>query len=132
MPTGTTYHVTAGGKALDVYGGKKDAKTPIILYTPKPAQDNQQWTLRDAGKGMVTLVARNSGKCLDIRGGKAVQDDCGAAAQQWKMQASGGGFVLVSRDGKQALGTGGKEQGQQGLKLVSVKSGLVWSFQALG
>lgn len=132
VPTGRTYHVTAGGKALDVAGGKKDANTPVILFTPKPAQQNQQWTLRDAGKGLVTLVARNSGKCLDIRAGKAVQDNCGGAAQQWRIQESGGGFVLVSRDGKQALGAGGKEDGNQGLRLVAVKSGLVWSFRALG
>lgn len=132
LAPGRFYHVTAAGKAMDVYGGDKGGNTPIILFQPKPAQANQQWAVQDAGNGLVYVVSRVSNKCLDIRDGKAVQDDCGDARQQWKAQPSGNGYVLLSRDGKQALGVGEQVKGQQGLKLVPAGQGIVWGFAPLG
>ncbi|NUU21119.1 MAG: RICIN domain-containing protein [Streptomycetaceae bacterium] len=129
---GKTYHVTTGGKAMDVYGDDKDDNTPIILFTPKPGQSNQQWVVQDAGDGYVYLISRGSNKCVDIKGGKAVQNKCGGAGQQWKPQPSGKGVVLVSRDGGTALGAGDQVRGQQGLALVTVGSGAVWNFNAMG
>ena len=52
---------------------------------------DQQWQLRDAGSGYVQLVARHSGKCLDVTGystadgARVIQYACGTGAnQQWQ------------------------------------------------
>ncbi|MDI2131365.1 RICIN domain-containing protein [Yinghuangia seranimata] len=129
---GKVYAVVSGGGAMDVYGGEKADNTPVILYQPGAGKPNQQWTVQDAGGGFVNLVSRSANKCLDMRGGKdghAVLDDCGRdGSQQWQAQPRGAGFVLVSRDGRTALGPGPQVRGATGLTLVPAGSGLVWSF----
>ena len=52
---------------------------------------NQQWQLPDAGAGYVQIVARHSGRCLDVTGestadgARVIQYTCGTAAnQQWQ------------------------------------------------
>ncbi|WP_436775478.1 RICIN domain-containing protein [Yinghuangia sp. YIM S09857] len=127
LKSGTTYVLTLGGRAMDVYGGDKDDNTPVIVYTSNPDKANQQWTVHDAGGGYVYLVSRVSNKCLDMQGGHAVQDGCGKERQQWQARPSGKGFVLVNRSG-QALAVGEKVRGQQGLRLVPAASGAVWTF----
>lgn len=133
---GKVYTLTAGGKAMDVYGADRDDNTPIILFQPGAGKTNQQWTVQDAGGGYVYLISRSSNMCLDIRGGKdahAVQDNCGRdARQQWQPQARGGGVVFVNRQGGQALGAGPQVKGQPGLGLVAPASGLVFSATPVG
>ncbi|WTW95056.1 RICIN domain-containing protein [Streptomycetaceae bacterium NBC_01309] len=131
LKPGTTYVVTVGGRAMDVYGGDKSDNTPVIVFASNPDKANQQWTVHDAGDGYVYLVSRVSNKCLDIGGGHAVQDKCGQERQQWQVQPRGKGFVLVNRGG-QALGIGDQVRGQQGLRLVPAASGAVWTFTQAG
>ncbi|MEU8134160.1 RICIN domain-containing protein [Streptodolium elevatio] len=127
LKSGTTYVLTVGGRAMDVYGGDKGDNTPVIVFASSPDKTNQQWTVHDAGGGYVYLVSRVSNKCLDMGGGHAVQDKCGEERQQWQAQPRGKGFVLVNRGG-QALGIGEQVRGQQGLGLVPAASGAVWTF----
>jgi hypothetical protein len=61
-----------------------------VVQYPCGSGANQQWQVRDAGGGHQRLVARHSGKCLDvISGGTAdgvrlIQYACGTGAnQQW-------------------------------------------------
>lgn len=132
LKAGQMYVLTAGGRAMDVYGGEKDDNTPVIVFPAGAGKANQQWTVRDAGGGYVYLVSRVSNKCLDMKGGHAVQDDCGDQRQQWQAQPSGKGFVLVNREGGQALGMGEQVRGQQGLRLVPAANGTVWTFTPTG
>ena len=65
----------------------------------------------DPAGGTFELVARHSGKCLDITGvsvddlARAIQWDChGGANQQWTFQAAGDGYyVLTARHSGKAL-----------------------------
>src|SRR4030095_3537075 len=58
-------------KCLDVLGGpqEKDDDAPIDQWQCNANAWNQFWTLRDMGNNQVKLVAQNSGKCLQPRGG---------------------------------------------------------------
>lgn len=133
---GKVYTLTAGGRAMDVYGADRDDNTPIILFAPGAGKANQQWMVQDAGGGYVYLISRSSNLCLDMGGGKdahAVQDNCSRdARQQWQPQARGGGVVFVNRQGGQALGPGPQVKGQPGLALVPAASGLVFAATAVG
>jgi uncharacterized protein (DUF1800 family) len=65
----------------------------------------------DPGGGTFELVARHSGKCLDIEGAstddlaRAIQWDChGGPNQQWTFQAIGGGYyTLIARHSGKVL-----------------------------
>ena len=56
---------------------------------------NQRYTVQDLGTGYVRLVARHSGKCLDVNGASTadgaggIQWSCnGATNQQWTRRAA--------------------------------------------
>jgi hypothetical protein len=119
------------GRALDVMGASDRDRVPVIAYPKKAGKPNQQWVVRDAGGGFVRLESVLSHKCLqatDGRGARAEQDDCGRGdKQEWKPQAHGTGFVLVSQGGG-ALGFGARIKDEQGLTLVPVGAGLVWQL----
>lgn len=55
------------GKCLNVKGGGNGNDIPIIQYTCGP-DANSEWKFVKAGRGY-EIVARSSGKCLNVRGG---------------------------------------------------------------
>jgi len=73
-------------KCLDIAGGPGatgDGAPAIIWDCYGPAQTNQQWYFQDTGDTFVyTLIARHSGRCLDIAGGTGAVYN-GTIAQQW-------------------------------------------------
>ncbi|MCF2532331.1 RICIN domain-containing protein [Yinghuangia soli] len=129
---GKVYTITSGGRAMDVAGGDKGDNTPVIFYAPGAGKTNQQWSVQAAADGYFYVISRVSNKCLDMRSGHAVQDDCGEARQQWMPQPRGNGFVLVNREGGGALGPGEKVKGEQGMGLVPAANGTVWTFTPVG
>jgi hypothetical protein len=76
---------------LDVVGGLTNNGQPLILYPENPmGAPWQQFDFRDMGGGRFEIVARHSGKCLDVYewsladGARVVQWDChGGANQLW-------------------------------------------------
>ncbi|MET9969289.1 RICIN domain-containing protein, partial [Streptomyces sp. NPDC006356] len=50
---------------LDVAGSSTADKAAIVQQTCD-VRTSQQWQLRDTGTGYFEIVARHSGKCLDV------------------------------------------------------------------
>jgi hypothetical protein len=118
---------THSQRCLDVLGGpqEKDDDAPIDQWQCNDNAWNQFWTLRDLGNNQVKLVAQNSGKCIQPRGGavdnltQLVQMTCSdtATAQLWSLQSTAilGEYKLVHAlsskciDIKQSLTTDGAE-----------------------
>jgi hypothetical protein len=83
---------TRSGLVADVLAGSTDNGQDVVLY-PKTRGLNQQFDFRDMGGGRVEIVARHSGKCLDVYGwsladgGPVVQWDChGGNNQLWLLR----------------------------------------------
>ncbi|MET8543661.1 RICIN domain-containing protein [Kitasatospora sp. NPDC004799] len=97
-------------KCLDASGASTAPATPVVQDTCGGSAD-QQWSLRPAGPGYVSVVSRGSGQCLDVAGvstadgALADRYPCsGAANQQWSVRETGGGYVtLVARHSGKCL-----------------------------
>jgi hypothetical protein len=113
-------------KCLDVMGGPGATQDgALIEQWSCTGQANQDWTIRERGNGLFELIARSSGKCLDVReanpNNEAViqQWTCnGQVNQLWRMEplsnrgeyrfttALAGGRCLDVRGGTGATGDG--------------------------
>jgi len=92
------------GKCLDVSGGSKENRTPIIQYDYQ-GQDHQRWRLIRVDEEHVEIIARHSQKCLDVRldgqdpkaPGAIVQQyiPTGGKNQQWKLEPQNDGSYLI-------------------------------------
>lgn len=79
------------------------ATTMTMGYAPALTVDAAAGTAQGSTAGTVTLTARHSGKCADVRDGSTarnipvVQWACtGGANQRWQLLDAGGGFVRVA------------------------------------
>src|SRR3954470_14832853 len=91
------------GTCLEVAGASAAHGAPVV-QAHCAGTANQQWRLMPNGTGYDGLVARHSGKCLDVTGGplaRAVQSVCfGGPDQQWQLQGAPNGFSrLVAHHG---------------------------------
>ncbi|HEU5471968.1 MAG TPA: RICIN domain-containing protein [Actinophytocola sp.] len=112
VPVPARYTLTArhSGKLLDVFNAATTDDADIVQWTAN-GQANQQWQLRDAGNGFVTVVSVNSDKCLDVLnsstadGARVVQWACHTGTnQQWRVQDLGTGYVqLIARHSNKCL-----------------------------
>ncbi|HLL64878.1 MAG TPA: endo-1,4-beta-xylanase [Micromonosporaceae bacterium] len=107
----------AGHQTLTARHSGKVAQAPgsangtAIIQQPRTGDASQQWELRDAGAGYVTVVNRASGKCLDVAGrsladrAAAIAWTCGTGTnQQWQLRPVDGGYVqLVARHSGKCL-----------------------------
>jgi hypothetical protein len=91
--TGSTFTARHSGKLAQVPAGSTDGAA--LTQNAATNTANQQWQVRDAGSGYVNLVARHSGKCLDVLkklltdGAALAQWTCGTGAnQQWQRTTS--------------------------------------------
>jgi hypothetical protein len=89
------------GKCLDVSGGGKEDKTPIIQYDYQ-GQEHQRWTLIRIDEEYVEIIARHSRMCLDVRGASAEpgaiiqqRHQKGGENQQWKLERQNDGSYLI-------------------------------------
>jgi hypothetical protein len=91
-------------ECLDVRGGEQATAdgTPVEIWTCTGLK-NQLWTARDIGDGEFQLVAKNSGKCLDLDGGIAehskgkITQCANTPSQLWfSFNGIGGPHALVS------------------------------------
>jgi sugar lactone lactonase YvrE len=81
-------------KCLDVIGGPGATQDgALIEQWSCTGQVNQDWTIRERGNGTFELIARNSGKCLDVRDANPnnealiQQSTCnGQSSQLWRME----------------------------------------------
>jgi len=107
------------GTCLEV-AGASDAHGAPVVQAHCAGTPNQQWRRTPNGTGYDALVARHSGKCLDVTGGpvaRAVQSMCfGGPDQQWQLQGAAKGFSrLVAHHG------GAAPELQQPLKVIPVE-----------
>lgn len=99
-------------KCIDVAGGFTADTTNIQQYTCHDG-DNQKWSIGSTttvnGVSYFTLVARHSGKCMDVAGGSTAdhanvqQYTCHAGDnQKWSITANSDGYVTIKnkRSGK--------------------------------
>ncbi|MEV6108578.1 RICIN domain-containing protein [Streptomyces sp. NPDC051940] len=98
------------GLAADVAGVSVADGAPVIAFQRLGAP-NQQWTLADAGAGLVQIKAVHSGMCLQSDGAvpnaPVVQQTCAQAdTQRWRLTPDGGGFALSPSGSAQTLGIG--------------------------
>jgi chitodextrinase len=114
LTIGATGTLTNGssGRVADVAEGNTADDAPVIQY-PLHGGANQQWTVLDGGNGAIMLQAKNSNKCLTVRGASqtggaiVVQKACAKSPEQlWKATASGAGFVLTAEHSGKQLGLG--------------------------
>ncbi len=84
---GKTYYIKAkqSDKNVDVSGQSTADGASIIQWTYNGGK-NQQWALKQAGAGYVTIQSVNSGKALDIAN---VSTADGAKVNQWMMNGQG-------------------------------------------
>ena len=103
-PRGRTYIMTnkLTGRAADVDGEGREDGTRVILFQPH-GRANQQWTVRDAGDGLVNLISVQSGKCLQIEdesrqeGAPAEISECtGDDDQRWSFAENQDGWRITS------------------------------------
>ncbi|WP_020613569.1 RICIN domain-containing protein [Sediminispirochaeta bajacaliforniensis] len=84
---------------LDVKGGSKDNKVPLILY-PQKDVNNQKFVFQQLPDGSHLITALHSGKAIDVSGGS---DNDGAAVIQYSyhdLASNQWWFVLpAARDG---------------------------------
>lgn len=77
------YEITlqSSGLQLDVEGGPTATQNGVdIIQYPYEGGTNEIWNLVPTSNGYVSIVAKSSGSCLDVRG---ESKDNGAAIQQW-------------------------------------------------
>jgi hypothetical protein len=89
------------GKCLDVSGGGKEDRTPIIQYDYH-GRGHQRWNLRRIDEKDIEIIARHSDKCLEVRDGNP---EVGAVVQQrrrtdeqnqrWKLEIQDDGSYLI-------------------------------------
>jgi hypothetical protein len=91
------------GGAVDVFGARSAAGTPIIIYRRHDGA-NQQWKLEPAANGVFLVRSKATDKCLttvdnvDSAGATLVQEDC-AKALQWKTTKTDYGFAITTPGG---------------------------------
>ena len=111
----------------------------LSFLAVKPRADAQTSSLA----GSYELVARHSGKCLDITGvsvddsALAIQWDChGGPNQQWTFQATGDGYyVLIARHSGKALDVLGESLvngAPVGQYTIDGRANQQWSVQPIG
>ncbi|MCH0538911.1 RICIN domain-containing protein [Streptomyces sp. MUM 203J] len=90
----------ATGNAAEVWGARKGDGT-VLVGSQRNGYAQQRWYFDKAGNGTVRIRSAVSGKCLQL-GGRAsagmwvAQQTCGsAAAQQWRVSASGSGVRVA-------------------------------------
>jgi len=99
----TTHKIgTFAGKTLDVSGAAIADRSPVVQFRATGAA-NQDWYLDLCGADVYRIIARHSGRVLDLAGpgpaGSAVQQFAWAAVdnQRWRIEeAAGGGVVIAS------------------------------------
>lgn len=97
----------ASGRVLDVFGGSKEDRAPIIQFEEHDGA-NQRWTLSNGGLGDTTpglrIRSEASGKVLDVKGG-SLDDltpiiqfrDLAGLNQRWSLEpVANGVFKIVS------------------------------------
>ncbi|MGW0511081.1 RICIN domain-containing protein [Streptomyces olivaceoviridis] len=121
--SGTHLYNQSSGLAADVTAAGTANGQAIVLWPSNSAAANQQFDFVDAGGGRgYKIVARHSGKCLDVSGwsgadgAQVFQWDChGGANQLWK-------FVDIG-DPKSCPPSGGCAENAVGYLIVSQHSG---------
>ncbi|MEU4208437.1 RICIN domain-containing protein [Streptomyces sp. NPDC026206] len=114
----------SSGLVVDVVGGRPDSGQAVTIWQQSDAARNQQFDFVDAGGGRgYKIVARHSGKCLDVAGwskadgGKIIQWDChGGANQLWE-------FVDIGDPKSCPPGSGGCSENAVGYLIRSKHSG---------
>jgi Domain of unknown function (DUF1929)/Ricin-type beta-trefoil lectin domain-like len=102
------------GKDLDVLQANQSNGAAIVQYRADGNAQNQKWTFNLTGGGFYNIVAKHSGRAIDIPGddnnltdGAQIQQwDLQPAAvdQQWKLQSLGNGyFKIVNRKTNKVL-----------------------------
>jgi ribosomal silencing factor RsfS len=124
FPKANTYYnliARHSGKALDVSGASQQNGANVIQWD-KTGGDNQKWQLVDTGQilgeGYYQIIARHSGKALDVsgasqqNGANVVQwDKTGGDNQKWQLVDAGGGYYnLIVRHSGKALDVFGASQ----------------------
>ena len=96
-----TYNLVArhSSKMMDVSQVSQANGAPIWQWIAN-GQDNQRWTLRDAGDGWYYIVAQHSYKCAGVGGNtpgtQASQWDCwGGEDQKWALLPDGAGYYSI-------------------------------------
>jgi hypothetical protein len=83
------YNIRAAhsNKCMDVRGGTGATGNGVVVQQWQclgAGQTNQHWYLQDTGDALTYyVVARHSGKCLDVRGGSGATGN-GVPLQQWQ------------------------------------------------
>lgn len=72
----------SSGSCLDVLGGEAATANGLAIdqWACVSGATNQQWALNNAGNGQYTIVAQNSGKCLDVPASATAN---GVGLDQW-------------------------------------------------
>ncbi len=93
------------GKDLDVLQGNQANGAAIVQYRADGNAQNQKWTFKPTDSGFYNIVAKHSGRVIDIPGddnnlndGVQIQQwDLQPAAidQQWKLQSLGNGYFKI-------------------------------------
>lgn len=110
VQSGSTYQVTAGGKAIDVPGSSTTTGTQLVVYPPHTG-NNQRFTFTANGDGTYAVKNLGNGLCLDVNGGSTaagaaiIQWTCtGNANQRWSIvPATAGGYLLVAQSSGLAI-----------------------------
>ena len=69
-------------KVLAVAEGSLRNGERVLQWDLIESEENQKWRFVPVGEGFYKILAKHSGKCLDVFGGNASQGD-GVAVQQW-------------------------------------------------
>ncbi|WP_175407370.1 RICIN domain-containing protein, partial [Streptomyces sp. TRM64462] len=107
---GTRYLLANGatGNAAEVWGGRT-ADGTVLVGSQRNGYAQQQWYFDNAGNGYTRIRSAVSGKCLQLGGGASAgmwvgQQPCGgAAAQKWRITASGSGVRVTAGDSRYVL-----------------------------
>ncbi|MFB8242607.1 RICIN domain-containing protein [Kitasatospora purpeofusca] len=102
--------VRSSGLCTEAAGGA-DAAGSAVVQAGCTGSAGQQWSLRAASPGQVSVVVRSGGLCLDVAGestadgAPVVQYGCsGAWNQEWSVRPTGGGWsALVARHSGKCL-----------------------------
>ncbi|MGW2809968.1 RICIN domain-containing protein [Streptomyces sp. NPDC001450] len=122
--SGTNIYNQSSGLVADVVAAGTANGQAIVLWSQNSSAQNQQFEFVDPGDGQgYKIVARHSGKCLDVSGwskadgAKVIQWDChGGANQRWE-------FVDIGDPKSCPPGSGGCAENALGYLIVSKNSG---------
>ncbi|HVQ89969.1 MAG TPA: RICIN domain-containing protein [Mycobacteriales bacterium] len=149
--SGATSYLYLGDRWAGAWGGRVNDSRYVWLalrfgsntsmsmaWSPQLTIDTAAGTIAPGAGGTSTLVARHSGKCLDVTSGSAgngtavKQFSCnGGANQRWQAVDAGGGFVslLAGHSGKCLDVTNGSTSDGAVLEQFSCNAGTNQQFQ---